>query len=383
MNFRGAFAFLLTISILASPAMAAKLDEAQRKAKEIEKTLQQEAAKQEALRQKAASLTEEITKLQRDLVNAAKNTQDQEEALSALEGSLQDLGQREDKAAKTLLKNHDALSHILAAMLRLKREKPQALLIVPETPLETAHTIVLLKNMIPELNRRSEKLREELQAITDLQTTIANKKEEAEGRAKRLTQERAKLETLVTRRQAAHSANQQEQAKLEARRAQLAAEAADLRDLMEKLKAESKAKKAAKAKTKAPPKETASLSGLTLPAKGKILVGYGEKNDLGVTSKGLSIETRPGAQIISPAKGEVVYAGNFRSYGLILIIEYGESYHIMLSNLARIDCAVGQKLVAGEPVGTMAESGSAPRLYVEFRKDGQPVPPQDWAVPKS
>lgn len=387
---------LAALSLGAGPAVAKttdpKLTDVQKQARELEKTIEQDKARQEELKSKAANLKSEIDKLQTEMVETAKNTQEQEEALSTLESSLKNLNQSQEKATKNLLSNHESLSRILAAVLRLKRQPPQALLIVPQTPLDTAHTVVLLKDLIPQVDAETQKLRQELDEISALQNAIGDKKQEAEQRRQKLKQERAKLEGLVKRRLAAHSATEQEQKKLEAHIDKLAAQAADLRDLLQKLETERKAR-LAKAKSKPKPKsakEVASLAGMTLPVKGKILTNYGEKNDVGVTSKGITIETRPGAQVISPAKGEVVFAGNFRSYGLILIIEYGDGYHIMLSNLGRIDCALGQELVAGEPVGVMggndgAENAktSAPRLYVEFRSNGQPVPPQSWSAPRS
>lgn len=130
---------------------------------------------------------------------------------------------------------------------------------------------------------------------------------------------------------------------------------------------------------------------LPRPAHGRSVLNFGEKTQYGGVSKGVVLETRWGAQITSPTDGWVVYAGEFRSYGQLLIINAGGGYHILLAGLSRIDVEPGQFVLAAEPVGTMSGAGSsgagagkaeggAPVLYVEFRKDGRPIDPSPWWV---
>ncbi len=117
---------------------------------------------------------------------------------------------------------------------------------------------------------------------------------------------------------------------------------------------------------------------MPFPARGRIVVKFGQTTDLGAPSKGMTIETRSGAQVVSPYDGQIVFSGPFRGYGLLLIIEHGEGYHTLLAGMARIDGTVGQHLLAGEPVGVMGQSEGKPHLYVELRHNGQPVNPLPW-----
>ncbi|MDZ7712080.1 MAG: peptidoglycan DD-metalloendopeptidase family protein [Rhodovibrio sp.] len=131
---------------------------------------------------------------------------------------------------------------------------------------------------------------------------------------------------------------------------------------------------------------------LTVPAAGRIVTRYGERMQRAggrVSAQGIEIVTRPGAQVVAPYDGKVVYAGPFRGYGRILIIEHGGRYHSLLAGLERIDAVVGQWVLAGEPVGVMAGGGEAdgqgtpsagrtPKLYVELRRTGQPINPLPW-----
>ncbi|MBS0235009.1 MAG: peptidoglycan DD-metalloendopeptidase family protein [Proteobacteria bacterium] len=126
---------------------------------------------------------------------------------------------------------------------------------------------------------------------------------------------------------------------------------------------------------------------LPLPAQGRRALGFGERTQFGGQSKGMVIETRFSAQVTSPCDGWVVYAGEFRSYGQLLIINAGDGYHVLLAGLSQIDVQPGQFVLTAEPVGTMsggqknstsATPVSGPVLYVELRKDGRPIDPDPW-----
>lgn len=116
---------------------------------------------------------------------------------------------------------------------------------------------------------------------------------------------------------------------------------------------------------------------MPLPARGKVATRFGSEITPGNTSKGIVIETRKEATVVAPADGVVAFSGPFRGYGHLLILEHADGYHTLLSGMSRIDAQVGQRLLAGEPVGVM-ERSDAPSLYVELRRDGQPIDPLPW-----
>ncbi|MBL8643285.1 MAG: peptidoglycan DD-metalloendopeptidase family protein [Rhodospirillaceae bacterium] len=124
------------------------------------------------------------------------------------------------------------------------------------------------------------------------------------------------------------------------------------------------------------------------PAVGSLKHRYGESGgeaggagangqSSGNLSKGIVIAARAGGQVIAPFDGTVAFAGPFRGYGLLLIIEHSEGYHTLLAGLGRIDCVLDQRVFAGEPVGVMGSQGASD-LYVELRQNGQPVNPLPW-----
>lgn len=126
-----------------------------------------------------------------------------------------------------------------------------------------------------------------------------------------------------------------------------------------------------------------------LPVSGTFTSRFGEEDSTGAALKGDILRTQSGAIVTSPADGTVLYAGPFRSYGQLLILDPGDDYHIVLAGMDRLNVKLGQRVLAGEPVGLMGEArlasiaagpmdGSERELYVEFRKDGTPVDPRRW-----
>ncbi|MFD1380565.1 murein hydrolase activator EnvC family protein [Fodinicurvata halophila] len=118
-----------------------------------------------------------------------------------------------------------------------------------------------------------------------------------------------------------------------------------------------------------------------MPARGHITAGFGDQHpDLQEeVSEGLILRTRKAAQVVAPFDGKIAYAGPFRRYGLILIIEHDERYHSLLAGFDRLTVEAGQWVMAGEPVGSMKETGDEdPELYIELRRAGQPIDPLPW-----
>jgi septal ring factor EnvC (AmiA/AmiB activator) len=209
---------------------------------------------------------------------------------------------------------------------------------------------------------------------------IARDAEQAAERAARdaeLAQQRAQQQAAAVARErelaSARLARDAElRAQAEAKEKQLAAQQAT-RD------AEKASREAAATRPVRSDKPFSQAHGkLPYPARGRVVEAFGQTNDVGHVNKGITIQTRKAAQVIAPYDGQVVFAGPFRGYGLLLIIEHSEGYHTLLAGMAQVDCNVGQRLTAGEPVGVMGQDDSKPNLYVELRHGGQPVNPLPW-----
>jgi len=371
--------------------------------KALEKAIDEGREKSRLLKEKAHEIDAELARIRRDMVAAASIIQEQERRAGEVEKELAELRAREDAKFARLKTRRAQLAKVLVALERVARYPPEALMTQPIPPSDTVRSAILLRTAVPEIEARALRLRDDIDSLAAARRDVAAKKAQLDQVSAGLAAERRRLAALYGQ-QTALKHRTLAQARAEARRMKnLAAEATDLRELLDRVRRSreqltARARAAApKAGADEPPGRAAAptieglpagltgapISGqrgkLPPPAVGRILGRYGEVLSTGLTQKGLTLETAPGAQVVAPYEGNVVYAGQFRGYGELLIIEHGEGYHSLLAGLSRIDSAIGQWVVAGEPVGVMGRSEKRrPVLYVELRRDGQPINPLPW-----
>jgi murein hydrolase activator len=271
---------------------------------------------------------------------------------------------------------------------------------------------MLLGSVVPELHTRAEKLANDLGELIALRQTISAERDRLGADRDKLTSDQTRLSALIGERQRQQSAAEQDMATESARAVALSKQVDDLQSLIAKMEQDSKAaaKAAAAASQQGTPANVdgkpnlealkdpsrmspaiafASAKGiLPLPVNGTRIRDFGGSDGAGGVEKGISLATKPGAQVTAPCDGWVVYAGPFRSYGQLLILNAGGGYHVLIAGMERISVNIGQFVLTGEPVATMgktsqvasiiAASSSQPVLYIEFRKDGTPIDPGPW-----
>lgn len=374
---------------------------------------QQRAAEaQEKLKAEISVIGQDRTKLNQQLIDAASRVRTIETQIGDAEGRIRALDSRQDTIRQSLNSRRAEVTEVLAALQRAGRRTPPALLVRPEDALRSLRTAMLLGAVVPEMRARAQRLVDELGELVRVRKQIADERDQLAQSRDKLTADQQRLAALVEERQRQQSALEQD-ADTERRRAEgLARQANDLKDLIAKMELDLKA--AAKAATTAnlqgaPPaangkpnfnalKDPGRLSPaiaftsakglLPLPVNGVKVRGFGGSDGAGGSERGISIATRAGAQVTTPCDGWVVYAGPFRSYGQLLILNAGGGYHVLLAGMERISVNIGQFVLTGEPVATMgttaqvasilASAPSQPVLYIEFRKDGTPIDPGPW-----
>jgi septal ring factor EnvC (AmiA/AmiB activator) len=422
---RRAVVFAASVVFAFSVAAAETPD---RKLREVEKALEAGKERQGRLEQEVEALGGELEGLRVDSVAAARAAQEHEAALSGLEDELARLGVAERDKSRALQGRAAQQVELLMALQRLALTPPAAVLFQPGAPVDAARSALLLGAAVPRIEEAARALQRELGQLAALRDEIEKNRGELVRRRRLLEEEQARLAGLIARK-AALQARAAKGVETAGQRLQLlSAQAADLRDLIERLEAERKRREAeerlraeaaerreaellARARAQpprpgeapaeasraerparvaaAPPRVEPGKPGeggapgergaaLVEPVSGRLLRKWNEADEAGLPSKGLSFETRPGAQVVAPFGGRVEFAGPFRGYGRILIIEHAGGYHSLLAGLDRIDAEVGQLLVAGEPVGVMKPGEARPILYFELRRNGQPVNPLPW-----
>lgn len=382
--------------------------------REIDRAIEEKRRESEAGQRKAEALEQEVQTLRREMIAAAAATQNHEAEVARLEARLAELDRAESAKTASLATGRAQFDRALMALQRIARHPPEALIAQPMAAGDVVRSAVLLRAAVPEIERRTEALRAELAEIGAIRQAASQRRLELAAATETLQAERRRLDGLIGRKSALKRQADAESRAAAARMESLAGEARDLRDLLAKIEEEGRRREAerqaraaeerarldrekarvAALPPAAPPPAAIDTappdSGDLIPiskARGKLpfpvvghLVGrYGQTTDAGLTRKGISIETRIGAQVVTPYDGLVVFAGQFRGYGQILILEHGEGYHTLLAGLTRIDTVPGQWLAAGEPVGVMEGADrDIPVLYMELRRNGQPINPLPW-----
>jgi septal ring factor EnvC (AmiA/AmiB activator) len=391
----------------------------------IQKQIEQSKAQQDELKAKAAALDKEIADLQAAAVKAAHEVQDTESQVTELEDTLSALSDEEKEKSAALEAERARLTQAVLALQRLSTQPREALLFSSETPIDAARTARLLGIITPELDARARSLQSDLNELHEMREQMAQERDQLAKAVTKLAKENDRLSDLIRKKGQAQKSTLAESASAQNKLEKLAGQAKNLQDLIDRLnkaKAETGPAAAPEPSSQQMVSATASPSAvgpgsapttaqrmqqpanfrnfpdagridarnpIFAPARGRILTHFGDATDTGGQSKGLVLETRPGAQIVAPFDGRIAFEGPFRSYGQILIIEHGGGYHTVLAGLDRVDAVVGQWLLAGEPLGSMAPVGAPqgtgdvspagrPKLYLELRRNGQPVDPVPW-----
>jgi septal ring factor EnvC (AmiA/AmiB activator) len=328
-------------------------------------------AQWQAAQAEAARLADQRTALAAQLRGAEVQTDAALRQLDALE-------YRRETARQKLEADEAALRPVLALIERLARYPAETLLTVPASAESAVRGLLVLQGLTQQLEQQAESLHRQQAEVDGLTAQVnAQARELAAAQAAQAAQA-----ALLDRQIAAstHTAQVAQDAGRQAsRRAAAAAAQADtLRGAIAELEAQPRRPALPQAATP-PPEPRAQL---TAPMAGSVIRAFGDPTDAGPAA-GLSYAGPPNARVVSPCRGKVVFAAPFRSFGLLLIVDCGGGYHVVLAGLDRLDSQVGQPVQAGEPVGVMAAwdphvAGQRPSLYVELRHDGVPVNPAPW-----
>ena len=345
-------------------------------------------------------------KLNQELIDTAARLRDAEAKTTATEERLKPLDENERAIRKSLDGRRTVIAEVLAALQRIGRRPPPALIASPEDALQSVRTAMVLGAVLPEMRHEVEGLANNLSELLDIRKKIAAERDRLKTEVALLDNQRARMTALVDARQK-QIADREKALDAERQRAgALAQQVGSLKDLITRLEqgldpATRELREAARSDSRpalsafrdpgrlTPAVAFASLHGhVPIPVNGVKMKEFGAPDGSGGSEKGVSIATRAGAQVTAPADGWVVYAGPFRSYGQLLILNVGGGYHVLLAGMDRISVDLGQFVLTGEPVAVMgngshiaailATGSSQPVLYVEFRKDGIPVDPGPW-----
>lgn len=383
-----ALAYMCAAMAMAQPACALDRNTLER----VEREIQTKQQAQSELEGKAKQLSREmeglrgsITKLANRIENIERRLSDTEKELGAIDIEMAD--RERDLAMRSA-----QLEESIAAMLRFSKVPPEAWVALPGNADDAVRSAILLGHVTGGLQEEAATLREKIQTLAELRQGRAILQATLEQEHAELLEAQQQMAGKISERQQLHAELNQGIESTGKELKQLSTKVKDLSELMTALAAR---EDAVRAKNIAPGKRRNAAPSLEaedtpppkgkfrMPAQGKLVGRFGGKGEDGLPLKGMKIATRPGAQVVSPMQGEVVYTGPFMGYGNIVIIRHSEEIHTLISGIGQIQAAVGQKLMAGEPIGKMSGKGSGAdsgltKLYMELRKNAKPVDPSPW-----
>ncbi len=415
---------VVSFLLIASSAAAAVVSKKDLEA--IQMQVEQKSVEHKRLQAQAAQISVEMAEVSRQMVKKAKQIQNTEDKISRTEKELAAL-QKELKAAEeNFMAEDENLIKTLYALQNLALKPTESLFVQPLTPVEIIRSAMLLRETVPFLAEEAAQIRDKLNNIAAKKSKIEQQVKNISRSKLALEKEHRQMKELIQKKSKIRSRIETRSAAAKQKIQQLAAQAKDIKELLLKLEKERKAReKIERERLEKARREREQLERyraeqealavnqrrekerleqarsddlikeqtafikdigknfekakgkLSMPARGPVVVAYGQETAKGVSSKGITIKTRSEAQVISPFDGSVIFAGPFRGYGKIIIVEHGEHYMSLLAGLENIDCEVGQMLLAGEPIGQMPKNEDA-KLYVELRKDSRPIDPEAW-----
>lgn len=405
---------------LAVLAQSASEDEA-RKLLEAEKSrLDASQKRSKELQADYDNLAAERERNNARLIETGKLIHQTEGRLLQIEGKLGELEAQEKHLRGTLAHRHAEISALLAAMQRMGRNPPPVMITRREDALAMVRSAMLLAQAFPELSEQALSLAQQLKDLANVMKSIRSEGDKLKVETSQLNNARTRLVALQEAKRQSLAERRQELDRVSEAASSHAKTVEELMARLDKEVAErtplgayEKEAAAAEAAPGADKRAAAVLapSGdrvamlshgrfkpeipfaqakgmLQLPVQGRRAISFGEKTQYGTQSKGIVIQTRAGGQVVAPCDGWIVYAGEFRAYGQLLIINGGTGYHMLLAGMSQIDVQFGQFVLIGEPVGVMSAAAKSPQatkaqdsgpvLYIELRKDGRSIDPDPW-----
>ena len=346
----------------------------------IQHKLEQETAQKNEMESQALQREADLKDAKAKLIGVGQSIQSNEKALNDLEARIADLEIKKKTLDETLQKDRLGSARLVLALERLRRTPPEALIARPGAPLQAAQSELLMKQIIPSLYAQAQKLRTSLAQMASLTEDLSAHRRKSLLASESLKSEQAELNSLVDKRQHLYAAANQDLAEQQQNVQRISVEAQNLQELVAKLdqeraRQEQERAQSQQASLSAPRMTPPPRAGQPrLPISGAILTRFDQPDAFGAPSKGITIESRPNALVVAPMGGIVRFAGYFRNYGQLIILEHEGGYHSLIAGFEKIDTVVGQSVSVGEPLGSLG-SGGKPTLYYELRLRGQPVNP--------
>ena len=360
---------------------ATNLAEEQRALKEARGQADRARALSRQLEAQADSATREADRLNAQAAAIAARVEESEADLRAGQARIAIIRALVERQSANLARQQGPLVRLTAALQSFSRRPPVLAMLQPGSLRDAVHARVAFAHIMPGIRHRTASLRADLQRTRQLQTMAVNATAAMRDAQTKLAGQRTTLDQLE-RQKRISARGLSSTASQEAERALAMNERArDIGALIAQVE-QAGARRDQLAALPGPqirPGTASSTGSATnappvyrLPVKGTLVTGMGELLDSGVRSRGITIATAPGAQVVAPAKGRVIFAAPYGGFGQIVIIDHGEGWTTLITDLSSLTVGVGQDVGQGGTIG-VARGGNHPAITVELRRQGRPI----------
>lgn len=369
----------------------ANSDEAGEVLRRAGQALAQSRLRADRLEQAARKATAEADRTAREAAAVAARIQQSEAEIEVAQARIALIDRQRDNLRARMAERQEPVVRLTAALQMMARRPLAFGLVRADSLRDTVHLRAVMETMLPEVRRRTAGLRAEIQRGRKLQADARLAASQLRDGETMLGMKRQQLAVLENRQRFASRQAQGVASRESDRALALAEQTRDLSALMHRLEEDGtlRARLAALPGPVLPPSRPGEVLRVIdapppmlaanaprlpwiMPVSGRLVSGYGEKSAVGLTT-GIALAPAAGAQVVSPADGRVAYAGPYRGYGSIVIVEHAGGWTTLVTNLGRIAATVGEKVVQGSPIGTAGPG--RPVLTVELRRLGEPVNP--------
>jgi septal ring factor EnvC (AmiA/AmiB activator) len=356
----------------------AKLPSSAQQLKNLSSELKQGQPQLASAKQKSEELTTQAAALRRKLVATAARIENLERQKVEADVQIARLTAENSRLSADFANDRVAVTKLLGVLERLQHDMPPALAMHPDDALGAARGAMLIGASLPPVYAQAARLSRRIDALKRTRLALEQQQAQAADTTARLNIARSELDELLAQKEKEAVAAAETYGTLKVQMEKVAREAADFQSLLARVRA---------LRQKAEQAEGSSGQGVVTVTAGNTgaLGGLGKNSLLEPVvgtlengSSGLSYTTRPGAQVIAPADGKVLYAGPYHKSGQVLILEITTGYDVVLAGLGRVTVKPNDQLLAGEPVGTMSPDPVEDRLYFELRHGGHGQSPAPW-----
>lgn len=383
----GVLGWQLTASAAAPYASAEDASAALREARFALSAAQARGAEYEA-RAKTARDAVERTQQEAAALGARIQQSEAEIRLAGAQIALLDR-QREDLRQRMATKQQPVV-RLTGALELIARRPPVLSLLRPGSMRDTVYMRAVLETMLPEVRKRTAALRGEIETARTLRAKTAEAQAGLRKSEEGLSRRRTELAAIESRQRLASRSAQGAALREADRVTVLAEQSQDIATLIGRLDDEGKLRQRLAAlpgpvlrpadpgaaaplvDAATPVAQATAHPAWVVPVEGRLVSGFGTPGP-GGPAQGITLAAQGGAQVVAPADGRIAFAGPYRGFGRIVIVEHLGGWTSLVTGLGRIDVTTGESVVQGTPIGNALPGGGT--MTVELRKDGEPVNP--------